>query len=48
MWMQGIKVFLFGFGGVFLGIIVLIVGIKIMSTVIKKLESQKNERQHGK
>ncbi len=48
MWMQGIKVFLFGFGGVFLGIMILIVGIKIMSTAIKKMEAKKDERQQGK
>ena len=48
MWMNGVKVFLFGFGGVFLGILVLIVGIKIMSAVIKELEAKKDERQQGK
>jgi len=44
MWMNGLKVFFFGFSGVFIGLIILMISIKLMSAVIRKLETQKNER----
>ena len=44
MWFSGLKVFVLGFGGVFTGLVILMISVMLMSAVIKKVNPERHAK----